>query len=262
MAPTSTRLAALSTSILWLACASSPVPEAGTGDVSFRVVWEGISDLDLHVTDPDGEHLSHLRRGSGSGGMLDVDCNGDRICDAPIENIFWPLGAAPPGRYRFWVRVHRVQEGEPAIPARLLVLRGDEIAWEERATLTRQAEILGPFLYTYDGGPHAPPELEPAGRAGVLGRWACTTERPFPVHGVEHGLELDPTQFGMLFQTQPERANYPVANVRVDAASLSFDVVVEEEVAAQFRGAVEGDLVTGEYVPREGPAVPTTCVRR
>src|SRR5262245_18611683 len=90
-----------------------------TGDVSFRLLWSGKADLDLHVLDPGGGHvgLPFLQaaaldreryaaviaqwQASPSGsldgktaGVLDIDCNADaaRFCREPMENIFWPVG--------------------------------------------------------------------------------------------------------------------------------------------------------------------------
>ena len=108
-------------------CASAP--KAGTGDVSFRLTWKGRSDLDLHVIDPGGQELYFLSRSSGSGGVLDIDCNGayDQVCDQPIENVFWPSGSGPRGRYKFWVSSYAIIPAEAPIEARLVVLEGTKV---------------------------------------------------------------------------------------------------------------------------------------
>jgi hypothetical protein len=98
-------------------CASSG-PKPGTGDISFRLLWTGQSDLDLYVTSPLDERIDFVRRSSRSGGLLDVDCNVQTVietnlCSEPMENIFWPRGAAPEGEYRFWAVIadpHGLQE--------------------------------------------------------------------------------------------------------------------------------------------------------
>ena len=79
------------------------IPVAGTGDIAFRLLWSVDSDLDLHVKDPLGNHLSYRNRSQDGGGILDVDCNAafDRMCDRPMENIYWPDGIAQPGSYLF-----------------------------------------------------------------------------------------------------------------------------------------------------------------
>jgi len=153
------------------ACASTPT--AGTGDVAFRLLWEGESDVDLHVVGPDEEHLFFGNRSSTSGGVLDVDCNAGtgRLCDRPIENVFWPDGVAPDGRYRFWARAHSVIPAEAPVRARLLILDGDEVVEEHRGELGDNGDFLGPFALVFDRDT-GPGEIVP-----IVGE-----EVPGPVH--------------------------------------------------------------------------------
>lgn len=85
----------------------------GTGDVQVTLIWNGDADLDLHLIDPDGVEIYFGNRNSPSGGELDVDeipgC-GNR--DTWVENIFWPTGQAPPGRYEAWVDVWNPCDGD------------------------------------------------------------------------------------------------------------------------------------------------------
>jgi hypothetical protein len=67
----------------------------GTGDVQITLRWDTAPDLDLHVTDPNGEEIWFENIRSSSGGTLDVD---DTEFEGP-ENIFWPTGRAPRGDY-------------------------------------------------------------------------------------------------------------------------------------------------------------------
>jgi hypothetical protein len=67
----------------------------GYGDVQVTLTWNNTSDLDLWVTDPYGEKIYYLNSTSASGGQLDVD----DINGYGPENIFWPTGGAPEGRY-------------------------------------------------------------------------------------------------------------------------------------------------------------------
>jgi hypothetical protein len=71
----------------------------GTGDVQVTLTWQTNDDIDLYVTDPDGETISYQNTWSYSGGQLDRDnlC-GNLIIGRP-ENIFWPEGGAPSGTY-------------------------------------------------------------------------------------------------------------------------------------------------------------------
>jgi hypothetical protein len=73
----------------------------GTGDVQVTLIWHDTNDLDLHVTDPAGAEIFYASRGSPSGGRLDVDANSacDHTTSEPRENIFWPTGMAPLGKY-------------------------------------------------------------------------------------------------------------------------------------------------------------------
>jgi hypothetical protein len=77
------------------------IPEGlGTGDVQITLLWEGDADLDLHVTDPNGEEISYMSPTSSSGGRLDRDtipCREE--VPQPVENVFWPSGGAPRGQY-------------------------------------------------------------------------------------------------------------------------------------------------------------------
>ncbi len=77
--------------------------EHGTGDVQATLTWDNSSDIDLWVFAPNGEVVSYANPRTPSGGQLDVD---DRDGHGP-ENIFWPDGQAPSGRYE--IHVHHYQ---------------------------------------------------------------------------------------------------------------------------------------------------------
>lgn len=79
-------------------------------DVRFSLIWGNYNDADLHVIDPRGDHIyfgSYKGKGHNSptGGNLDVDANGGvATTRKPVENIRWPKGKAPKGKYKVWVR--------------------------------------------------------------------------------------------------------------------------------------------------------------
>ena len=81
-----------------------PPPGLGTGDVQVTLEWTGDADLDLHVIDPDGFEIDFGSPTSPSGGSLDTDkipgCNDG---GPHFENVFWPEGGAPSGRYEAFV---------------------------------------------------------------------------------------------------------------------------------------------------------------
>ena len=171
-------------------CASTPQLQPGTGDVSFRLVWEGIADLDLHVEDPDGSRLSFVQRQTDSGGLLDIDCNAgpEQLCKHPIENVYWPEGSAPEGIYRYRAELFRgiagdashstyiegreVERGASAeadgraellVPFTLEVRLGDEVVVRQTGVLSHESRIAGPYEYEFAGVPPVPStsDLEP-----------------------------------------------------------------------------------------------------
>lgn len=88
-----------------------PTPTAdivlGEGDVQVTLRWTGDADLDLYVTDPTGAQISYSNTPVSSGGQLDVDTiPGCGVgAGGQVENVFWPVGAAPPGSYSAFVDV-------------------------------------------------------------------------------------------------------------------------------------------------------------
>jgi hypothetical protein len=74
--------------------------QVGTGDIQVSLSWDALSDVDLHVIDPDGEEIYWGNRISSSGGILDLDSNPACSIDSVNnENITWPTGSAPLGTY-------------------------------------------------------------------------------------------------------------------------------------------------------------------
>ncbi|HYG65309.1 MAG TPA: hypothetical protein VEL74_22195 [Thermoanaerobaculia bacterium] len=133
--------------------------QAGTGDVAFRLLWNGMSDLDLFVEDPAGGCIYFAQPESGSGGFLDVDCNAgtDQICDQPIENVFWPPGTAPAGRYVFWVYTNSLLAAETPLAYELQVLRGPRVAWRHQGSIQRFGQSSGPLAYDFSRERDQPP---------------------------------------------------------------------------------------------------------
>ncbi len=87
-------------------------PRLGTGDVQVTLRWRTKDDLDLAVKDPSGQTVFFRQPKSPSGGELDVDSNADCVNTntSPVENVFWPTGGAPTGRYQVQVVLYRACE--------------------------------------------------------------------------------------------------------------------------------------------------------
>ncbi len=80
-------------------------PVLGTGDVQVTLRWSAPVDLDLHVIDPAQQEIWYQSPTSSTGGILDVDANGNcgNMVASPVENIYWPYGSAPSGGYQVQV---------------------------------------------------------------------------------------------------------------------------------------------------------------
>jgi len=74
-------------------------------EIRVSLIWEGLTDLDLHCVNPRGEHIYYSTgsRKDRFGGYLDLDMNGmDKSSQTPVENMRWSSNA-PEGRYKFYV---------------------------------------------------------------------------------------------------------------------------------------------------------------
>lgn len=76
-----------------------------TGEMRIALIWEGRTDLDLHVMTPTGEEIWYRNRISSDGGGFEKDgCIADR-CDSQTgpfsEAVLW-TGIPNAGTYEFW----------------------------------------------------------------------------------------------------------------------------------------------------------------
>lgn len=88
------------------------------GRVRVTLIWDNDDDLDLYVTDPNGDRVTYFNTSVPSGGTLDRDDNVG-VCGSDaevggVENIVWPT-AAPPGTYTVELsQYHNCSTGTPA----------------------------------------------------------------------------------------------------------------------------------------------------
>lgn len=92
----------------------------GTGDIQVTLTWNSICDLDLWVTDPQGETINWGNPFSSSGGYLDYD---NTFGYGP-ENVFWAEGMAIQGSYDIKVDYYG---GIGTSTYSVLIIVGDEI---------------------------------------------------------------------------------------------------------------------------------------
>ena len=80
------------------------VAGAELGALTISLMWHNTDDLDLHVINPNGEHIWYNERKDECTGELDVDMNnaqGHDITQEPVENVYWQ--DPPNGRYEIFV---------------------------------------------------------------------------------------------------------------------------------------------------------------
>jgi hypothetical protein len=124
-----------------------PDVTVGEGDVQVTLLWQGPADLDLRVTDPTGFTVSFASSTAPSGGQLDVDANascGPPGSDTHVENVFWPVGAAPPGSYSAEVNLFALC-GVGSASYQLTVLVDGRVVESRTGTLTSGSSAPVPF---------------------------------------------------------------------------------------------------------------------
>ncbi len=120
----------------------------GTGDIQITLRWASTDDLDLAVTDPAGETVFFGNPMIPSGGELDVDANAAcaGTTQTPIENIFWPVSAAPPGEYSVTVNLFTRCDGSSGpVPFELRLLVQGEVETIEGVVDDQNLDATFPF---------------------------------------------------------------------------------------------------------------------
>ncbi len=95
---------------------------AKAGDLEIALIWEGRSDLDLHVQFRGRSRdvtrtICYFNKGTGATGFLDVDMNCDLpFSETPIEHIRWDNKSPPAGTYQIQVHGFRLRSANQKIP--------------------------------------------------------------------------------------------------------------------------------------------------
>ena len=84
------------------------------GELRISIGWLGLTDLDLHVTEPGGNHIYYNHK-QGHGGRLDLDMNGlDKTSEKPVENVIYTdKDSMKEGRYSVSVHTFTVRGTSP-----------------------------------------------------------------------------------------------------------------------------------------------------
>lgn len=122
-------------------CESNGV-QGASGNPRFNLTWTGSTDLDLYVTDPNGDTISYINVSSPSGGLLDVDCLGS-CPGGNSENIFWETGG-PSGTYSFYVNYF---SGVDATPFTVTVFEDTNVISTHTGSVTDANPDSATFQY-------------------------------------------------------------------------------------------------------------------
>ena len=95
-------------------CTPTATPPVGTGDVQITLTWHSAAaiDIDLHVTEPNGEICYYGHNPTSTGGTLDRDNRCYNYENGRPENIFWT--SAPLGTYTVIVNLFSTCSAGPS----------------------------------------------------------------------------------------------------------------------------------------------------
>jgi hypothetical protein len=111
-----------------------------SGQIQVTAAWNSPSDIDLHVTDPNGEEVYYGHRQSSSGGVLDHDANAACNPQPPtVENVYWATPNPPRGQYNAVVRAYAMC-GAPQTPVTLSIAVGGRVIGTYQYSLNAQGE--------------------------------------------------------------------------------------------------------------------------
>ena len=103
--------------------------EAGgnIGAMSVSLAWNTTDDLDLFVTQPNGERIYFKKKRSSTGGVLDIDRNAENsvLTYSPVENIYWDDPQSGNYKIEIWMHQRRVTRPNQSIPVSLLIQMGE-----------------------------------------------------------------------------------------------------------------------------------------
>ena len=111
-----------------------------SGQIQITAAWATASDIDLHVTDPNGEEIYYGRRTSSTGGQLDHDANAAcSVAPPTVENVYWATPNPPRGQYQAVVQAYDMC-GSPVTPVTLSISVGGRIIGTYQYALNARGE--------------------------------------------------------------------------------------------------------------------------
>ncbi|MBO3738773.1 hypothetical protein [Actinoplanes flavus] len=149
-----------------------------TGKLRVSLSWFNHDDLDLHVFEPNGDHIWYREKRN----KLDVDMNaGGGFSREPVENVTW-AGKVPDGVYRIEVNQYHKREStdvgfviETESNGKIEHYRHERAVGHQETVEVGRMTVAGEVITAFQPGE--------AMRAGSVGRdrWGITTEQFVPV---------------------------------------------------------------------------------
>jgi hypothetical protein len=107
---------------------------AQTGDIQISISWDDTNDIDLWVVFESVGVKSIIGWENPRGinnGFLDIDMNVFPVSNQPVENIVWPIGMAPNGRYTVYIQHYKKWDRKSVVPVYVRIQMGDEIIYRK-----------------------------------------------------------------------------------------------------------------------------------
>ncbi|MDQ0364995.1 hypothetical protein J2S42_001664 [Catenuloplanes indicus] len=152
-----------------------------TGKLRVSLSWFNHDDLDLHVFEPNGDHIWYQEKRN----KLDVDMNaGGAFSREPVENVTW-TGIVPDGEYRIEVNQYNKREStdagfviETESNGKIEHYRYDRAVGHKETVEVGRMTVTGEVITAFRPGKDM--------QAGSVGRdlWGITTEQFVPVSTV------------------------------------------------------------------------------
>ena len=140
----------------FLARSKNTVLQGKRGKLRINLRWETLDDLDLHVYDPDNNHIFYSGKEAtcqNSLGQLDVDANaGSGQTKTPQENIFWDKDA-PEGTYKIEVN-HFAYRELSTCPFEVTIIPeyGEPKVYTGRVVGEKSTVVVATFSYNKSDG--------------------------------------------------------------------------------------------------------------
>ena len=125
---------------------------AKQGALQVSLIWptNKICDLDIHLTEPNGNVISYMNKISASGGELDIDCVS---CPTCIENIYWPSSTgAPAGQYGVRIDDYSIMPTTLPVDYTVIVQTAGGDVYTCSATYTGSGVTELNLTFNYSGG--------------------------------------------------------------------------------------------------------------